>query len=143
MTITDAVSILGPPQSSRSVLHSTVLSTRDLQGTANYTWSAPTTIHADPGTRTGFRLTADAGGKIIEIAAPFSGGYHTAEGLAPGTREETIFTRLGAPSRTLTSGDEKYDIYDTLGIVFLVENNPKYMNHGLVNRIWVFPPAAP
>jgi hypothetical protein len=63
MTIEDAVKILGAPQSTRSALQSTVLSQQALQGATNYSWSAP--ARGGVSGQVGFRITADATGKII------------------------------------------------------------------------------
>lgn len=140
MTITEAVKVLGNPQESRSTLSSSVLPKQELEGATIYIWSAP--ARAGVSNQTGFRAVADARGKIIEIMAPSPDErYHTPDGLAIGNREQAVVTRLGPPSRTTTSGNEKYDIYEVLGIAFTIETNRQYSNAGMVNGVSVFVPA--
>jgi hypothetical protein len=91
--------------------------------------------------QTGYRVIADATGNIVEIQAPSPDErYHTPDGLAIGTREQVVVTRLGAPSRTPVDGHERYDTFDAMGIAFLIDTNPKATNYELVNGIWVFAP---
>ena len=72
------------------------------------------------------------------MESPFDPRIHTADGLHIGSREQDVVKTLGAPDRQADAGTEHFLIYNQRGVVFLVVNDRKFTNYGLVNQVWVF-----
>jgi putative serine protease PepD len=97
----------------------------------------------------GFFAVFSPAGAVILIGVSLDPRY-AVQGLHTGDREVEVRAALGEPSRVeLSAGTYLHDVnalkllfYDSLGLRFVVQNNPKYAFYGLVSAISVSRPGC-
>src|SRR5579859_2905577 len=137
MAIPDVVKILGTPKRTITNLKSMVLSLPE--GSTLFDWP-PAVVRPNVTGQTGFAVITGKDGMVFEVQSPFDARYHTAEGLHPDSKVQEVTDKLGAPDRQPSAPGALFQVYDRLGLAFVIENDRQYRNYGKVVGIWVFPP---
>jgi len=123
--IRDVAAALGPQTSS----------SRSPDGTSVHRWFGPPK-------NVGLGVRTTGTGTVSRVWVLNTGGYTTTEGLHPGSTEAEVRAALGGPSRVTESSQRvlKTLWYDSQGIWFSIQLNPRFVFYNTVFEMGVMQP---